>query len=193
MGNTNSNINMKLPNSAKPNNDRTTEFPSSNMQSQQTLPTYEESTQNAMEKYTKQVEHAETPEDLLEPLLSDNLSIDEKRKLIKQAPDVVFVRDEGDQITRALSLETRLENSNYDELVQRVTYLCYLLNASLEEDWCAELIKLGITLRLIVQCRVWLEQKAKALQACQRRYLSHYDLSKLEAYEKQIQSLNSRY
>ncbi|KUM65023.1 hypothetical protein ACN42_g2074 [Penicillium freii] len=81
MGNSNSNPNMELSKSEESDNDWTIEPSSSNMQSQQTPPTYEESTQNMMKKYAKQVEHAKTPEDLLEPLLSD-IGIDEKRKLI---------------------------------------------------------------------------------------------------------------
>ncbi|CAI7614546.1 unnamed protein product [Penicillium glandicola] len=121
------------------------------MQSQ-TLPTYDESTQNAIKEYTKQVEHAKTPEDLLEPLLSVELNIDEKRKLIEDAPDVVFV-SVGNCSTRTLDLETRLENANYDELAQRVAYRYHLLNSSLDRDWCKELIELDITLRWIVQRR----------------------------------------
>lgn len=192
MGNSNSNPNMKLSKSAKSDNDRTIEFSSSKMQSQQTPPTYKESTQNVMKKYSKQVEHAKTPEDLLKPLLS-GMSIDEKRKLIQDAPDVVFIEDEG-QTTRTLNLETRLENANCDELAQMVAHRYHLLNASWDRAWCKELIKLDITLRWIVQRRVWLEQKAKALlQTCPRPYMSNSDLSNLEAYEKQIQSLNSRY
>ncbi|CAI7664017.1 unnamed protein product [Penicillium palitans] len=191
MGNSNSNPNTKLSKSAKSDNDRTIEFSSSKMQSQQT-PAYKESTQNVMKKYSKQVEHAKTPEDLLEPLLSD-MSIDEKRKLIQDAPDIVFIKDEG-QTTRTLNLETRLENANCDELAQMVAHRYHLLNASWDRAWCKELIKLDITLRWIVQRRVWLEQKAQALlQTCPRPYMSNSDLSNLEAYEKQIQSLNSRY
>ena len=115
------------------------------MRSQRTLPTYEESTQNAMKKYIKQVENAKTPEDLLEPLLSD-MSIDEKRKLIEDAPDEVFLNDE-DNITKTLNPETCLENANYDELAQRVAYRFHLLNASSDREWCKKLIQLDITLR----------------------------------------------
>ncbi|KAJ5954407.1 hypothetical protein N7501_008686 [Penicillium viridicatum] len=183
---------MKLSKSAKSDNDRTIEPSSSKMQSQQTPPTYEESTQNVMKKYAKQVEHAKTPEDLLEPLLSD-MSIDEKRKLIQDAPDIVFLADEGNR-TRTLNLEARLEDANCDELAQRVAYRYHLLNASWDRGWCKELIKLDITLRWIVQRRIWLKkQQAKALQTCQRQYMSNSDLNKLEAYEKEINSLNSKY
>ncbi|KGO76818.1 hypothetical protein PITC_089360 [Penicillium italicum] len=160
-----SKTNVMPPKPARSNGDRTTEFPSTKMQSQQKPPTYDESMQNATKKYTKRVEHAETPEDLLEPLLSDELSIDEKRELIELAPDVVFVASEEDKTPRTLTLETWLENANYDELAQRVAYRFHLLNASSNRDWCRELIKLDITLRWTVQCREWLEQKAKALQA----------------------------
>lgn len=191
MGNSNSNPNMKLSKSAKSDNDRTIEPSSSKMQSQQTPPTYEESTQNVMKKYAKKVEHAKTPEDLLEPLLSD-ISIDEKRKLIQDAPDIVFLDDEGNR-TRTLNLEARLEDANCDELAQRVAYRYHLLNASWDRGWCKELIKLDVALRWIVQRRIWLEQQAKALQTCQRQYISNSDLNKLEAYEKQINSLNSKY
>ncbi|CAI7564371.1 unnamed protein product [Penicillium discolor] len=191
MGNNNSTPNIKLFKFAKSDNDKTIEPSSSKIQSQQTPPTYEDSTQNMMKKYAKQVEHAETPEDLLEPLLSD-MSIDEKRKLIQDAPDIVFIKDE-DKTTRTLNLETRLENANYDELTQRVVYRYHSVNAPWNRDWCKELIKLDITLRWIVQRRIWLEQKAKALHTRQRQYMSLWDLSKLEACEKQIQSLNSSY
>ncbi|KAJ5615509.1 hypothetical protein N7537_000623, partial [Penicillium hordei] len=169
------NPNMKLSKSAKSDNDRTTEPSSTEMRSQQTPPTYEESTQDVMKKYAKQVEQAKTPEDLLEPLLS-GISIHEKRKLIQNVPDV-----------------TRLENVNFDELAQRVVYRYHLLNTSSDRDWCKELITLDITLRWIVQRRIWLEQEAKALQTCQTEYMSNSDLYKLDAYEKQIKSLNSRY
>ncbi|KAF4759958.1 hypothetical protein N7455_002928 [Penicillium solitum] len=191
MGNSNSDPNMKLSKSVKSDNDRPIEPSSSKMQSRQTPPAYEESTQNMMKKYAKQVEHAETPEDLLGSLLSD-MSIDEKRKLIQDAPDIVFIDDE-DKTTRTLNLEARLENANCDELAQRVVYRYHLLNASGNRDWCKELIKLDITLRWIVQRRIWLEQKAKALHTHQRQYMSLWDLSKFEACEKQIQSLNSSY
>ncbi|KAJ5406869.1 hypothetical protein N7465_008153 [Penicillium sp. CMV-2018d] len=151
MGNSTSNPNMKLSKSAKSDNGRTIEPSSSKMQSQQTPPTYEESTQNVMKEYAKKVEHAKTPEDLLEPLLSD-MSIDEKRKLIQDAPDIVFLDDKG--ITTTLNLEARLEGANCDELAQRVAYRYHLLNASRDRDWCKELIKLDITLRWIVQRRI---------------------------------------
>ncbi|KAJ5944819.1 hypothetical protein N7516_004987 [Penicillium verrucosum] len=190
MGNSNSNPNMKLFKSAKSDNDRTIEPSSSKMQSQQTPPTYEESTQDVMKKYAKQVKHAKTPEDLLEPLLSD-MNIDEKRKLIQDAPDIVFASDGG--TTKTLNLETQLENANYDELAQRVVYRYHFLNASSNRDWCKKLIKLDITLRWIVQRRIWLEQKVKALQTRQRQYMSDLDLHKLETYEEQIKSLNSKY
>lgn len=95
-----------------------------------------------------------------------------KRKLIQNAPDIVFI-DEEDQTLRTLNLETRLENANCDELAQRVVYRYHLLNASSERGWCKELIKLGITLRWIAQRRIWLEQKSKAPQTHQRQYMSH--------------------
>ena len=79
------NTSMKLPSSAKSDNNRATKF-------QQTPPTYEESTQNVVEKYKKQVQYAKTPEDLLEPLLSD-MGIYEKRKLIEDAPSVWLFRN----------------------------------------------------------------------------------------------------
>jgi hypothetical protein len=75
---------MKLPSSAKSDNSRATQL-------QQRPPTYEESTQNVMGKYKKQVQQAKTPEDLLEPLLS-GMSIYEKRKLLEDAPDAVLRR-----------------------------------------------------------------------------------------------------
>ncbi|OQE14575.1 hypothetical protein PENFLA_c037G01342 [Penicillium flavigenum] len=178
----NRNTSMKLPSSAKSDNSRATQF-------QQTPPTYEESTQNVMEKYKKQVQHAETPEDLLEPLLS-GMGIYEKRKLIEDAPDVVF--KDMDLTQKTLNLETQLEDANYDELAQRVAYRYHLLNAASNRNWYKELIKLDVTLRWIIQRRTWCEQKAKALQTCQRD-MSSPDLSRLEAYEEQIKSLNSRY
>jgi hypothetical protein len=118
--------NIKLPNESDDDRVGTPDFPSSNMQSQQTLPTYEESTQSAMEIRTQQVEQPQTPEDLLEPLLPDELSMDEKRKLSEDAPDAVFGSE-----TRTVSLETQLGNANSDELAQRITYRYYVLNASL--------------------------------------------------------------
>lgn len=57
------------------------------------------------------------------------MSIDEKRELIEDAPEVVFV-ETGDKTIRTLSLESRLENANCDELAQRVAYRYHLLNAS---------------------------------------------------------------
>lgn len=173
---------MKLPSSARSDNNRATKF-------QQTPPTYEESTQNVVEKYKKQVQYAKTPEDLLEPLLSD-MGIYEKRKLIEDAPSVVFQKRPS--IQRTLNLETQLEDANYDELAQRVAYRYHLHNVGFKRDWFEGLIKLDITLRWIVQRRTWCEQKAKALQTRQRD-MSSQDLSRLEAYEEQIKSLNSRY
>ncbi|KAJ5487832.1 hypothetical protein N7530_002132 [Penicillium desertorum] len=177
------NTSMKLPSSAKSDNSRATQL-------QQRPPTYEGSTQNVMEKYKKQVQQAKTPEDLLGPLLS-GMSIYEKRKLLEDAPDAVFKKDrDSTQIT--LNLETQLEDANYDELAQRVVYRYHLLNAGYNRDWFKEFIKLDVTIRWIVQRRTWCEQKAKALQIRQRD-MSSPDLSRLQAYEEQIKSLNSRY
>ena len=121
---------MKLPSSAKSDNNRATKF-------QQTPPTYEESTQNVVEKYKKQVQYAKTPEDLLEPLLSD-MGIYEKRKLIEDAPSVVFQKRPS--IQRTLNLETQLEDANYDELAQRVAYRYHLHNVGFKRDWFEGLI-----------------------------------------------------
>ncbi|KAJ5385239.1 hypothetical protein N7517_003150 [Penicillium concentricum] len=163
------------------------------MQSRQSPPTYEESTQNAMEIYTKLVEHTKTPEDLLEPLLSDKLTIDEKQKLIEEAPDVVFLGG-GNNTTRTPSLETRLENAKCDELAQIVAYRDHLLNAP-DRGWCNELIKLDITLRVIVQRRIWLKQKFKALQiqTYQKRSIDNSDRCRLKDEENKTKSPNSIY
>ncbi|OQE08367.1 hypothetical protein PENVUL_c010G04165 [Penicillium vulpinum] len=150
----------------------------------QAPPTYEESTQNAMKRFTNEVLNVKVPAELLEPLLSDKLSIDEKQKLIEQAPDIVFTGDGGIGITTP-DLEDRLENANYDELAQMVAYRYHLLTAASNRDWCKELIELDITLRWILQRRIWFEQK--------KNHIPPSDLHQLEANEKQIKSLNSRY
>ena len=79
--------------------------------SSEDLPTYEESAQSEGIKpavnYFEEFQNAQKPTDLLRPLLSDELSIDEKHKLMQKIPAVVFKNNGGD----IEDLEARLTTS----------------------------------------------------------------------------------
>ncbi|KAJ5468593.1 hypothetical protein N7475_006345 [Penicillium sp. IBT 31633x] len=140
------------------------------------LPTYEESTRSAMGKRTKQLQSAQLPADLLEPLLSKDLSMNEKHDLIEEAPDAVFDKTDGTYGTATLNLENQLVNAKYDELAQRVACRFHLRNASANLDWCKELVELDINRRWVIQRKEWLEGKITTIETSVKNPVSHSEL-----------------
>lgn len=159
------------------------------------LPTYEESTRSAMGKRTKQLQSAQLPADLLEPLLSKDLSMNEKHDLIEEAPDAVFDKTDGTYGTATLNLENQLVNAKYDELAQRVACRFHLRNASANLDWCKELVELDINRRWVIQRKEWLEGKITTIETSvkSKMRLQTSQIHKINAYKKQTQSLIPSY
>ncbi|KAJ6137745.1 hypothetical protein N7471_004231 [Penicillium samsonianum] len=139
------------------------------MQASEKLPTYEEiaksSKKNLMDKSEKKIRNAQKPEDLLVHLLSTELSIADKKTLLRGAPMRIY--DYNHHRKNAEKVEAQLKNAGYGKLAITL-YWCffwYRVRPRGPESWIKELIELDIEGRWIAQRKAYIQEKDEVVVA----------------------------
>jgi hypothetical protein len=114
-------------------------------------------TANDVEKFVRSLETVRHPKDLLEPLLSTALSLDEKWEIMDTEIQYYSISQEFNADIR--KLEAELEAKNHDGLSQLVSYTQHINVASWDRDWFKDLIKEDIRMRWIVQRIAWMHSE----------------------------------